>query len=165
MWHWFMLLTCHHENKHSINNNFINCNSTPYNRDTEHLKWAPLFAVGLEWMAFLNVFPFFYVLPYFSFPIFPYFPMYLSLVRSFTLCIRQWPHHACKPILGDHLGCSPVICSIRTSVSFPCQKCRSMLKLIVPLHSLQGQQVKGMVIIERRISKTLNMWLVIYHYP
>lgn len=72
MWHWFMLLTCHHENKHSINNNFINCNSTPYNRDTEHLKWAPLFAVGLEWMAFLNVFlflcPSLFFLP--SFPIF-----------------------------------------------------------------------------------------------
>lgn len=64
---------------------------------------------------------------------------------------------------GDHLDCPPVICNIRM-VSFLCQKCIPLLRLILSPHCFRGQQAKGMVIIER-ISKTLNIWQVIYHYP
>lgn len=48
---------------------------------------------------------------------------------------------------------------------FPAKKRKSSRKLIVPLQSFQGQQVKGLAIMERRISESFKIWPVIYHYP
>lgn len=54
-------------------------------------------------------------------PIFSFF-LHSSLVVGFYFTgVSHTSYHACRPILGDHLGRSSVICSIRT-VSFPCQK-------------------------------------------
>lgn len=92
------------------------------------------------------------------------YPNFMHSWCAYNIGLNFGSYHACRPIQGDHLCCSTAICSIRT-VSFPCQKRKSSRKLIVPLQSFQGQQVKGLAIMERRISETFKIWPVIYHYP
>lgn len=90
----------------------------------------------------------------------PYINIFLI---DFTLYLPHWHIIMYDANTGDHLERPPVICNIRM-VSFPCQKSKPLLRLILSLHCFRGQQGKGMVIIEK-ISKTLNIWQVIYHYP
>lgn len=106
---------------------------------------------------------------------------FASWIPLFVTCdevciprLRRWPHSACKSTLWGRVGAGRGggdvggVWAAWFAASGQCHsaaKFLSMSKLIVMLHCSPGQQVKGMVIIERRISKTLNIRWERYHYP
>lgn len=89
---------------------------------------------------------------------YPYFTMSPFLCPTTTLSHMRVDSEA-------HLSPPPPVMSSIGRVSSPCQNCIHTLTQIVSPRRFRGRQVKGMVMIEKRISKTLNIWQVIYHYP